>query len=116
MSYFEVNGLQVRHKTSEGVKEVLNIEHIAIEKGTTYGIVGESGQGKTVLALTILKLLQCPPGEITKGSIMLDGEDILTYSQHKMQSSIRGKKKDSNDLPGSHVLPESRVYRWPDVR
>lgn len=68
MSYFEVNGLQVRHKTSEGVKEVLNIEHIAIEKGTTYGIVGESGQGKTVLALTILKLLQCPPGEITKGS------------------------------------------------
>lgn len=46
MSYFEVNGLQVRHKTSEGVKEVLNIEHIAIEKGTTYGIVGESGQGK----------------------------------------------------------------------
>ena len=38
MSYFEVNGLQVRHKTSEGVKEVLNIEHIAIEKGTTYGI------------------------------------------------------------------------------
>lgn len=32
MSYFEVNGLQVRHKTSEGVKEVLNIEHIAIEK------------------------------------------------------------------------------------
>ena len=92
MSYFEVNGLQVRHKTSEGVKEVLNIEHIAIEKGTTYGIVGESGQGKTVLALTILKLLQCPPGEITKGSIMLDGEDILTYSQHKMQSSIRGKK------------------------
>lgn len=92
MSYFEVNGLQVRHKTSEGVKEVLNIEHIAIEKGTTYGIVGESGQGKTVLALTILKLLQCPPGEITKGSIMLDGEDILTYTQHKMQSSIRGKK------------------------
>ena len=109
MSYFEVNGLQVRHKTSEGVKEVLNIEHIAIEKGTTYGIVGESGQGKTVLALTILKLLQCPPGEITKGSIMLDGEDILTYSQHSRQ-------KDSNDLPGSHVLPESRVYRWPDVR
>lgn len=54
MSYFEVNGLQVRHKTSEGVKEVLNIEHIAIEKGTTYGIVGESGQGKTVLALRFL--------------------------------------------------------------
>lgn len=88
MSYFEVNVLQVRHKTSEGVKEVLNIEHIAIEKGTTYGIVGESGQGKTVLALTILKLLQCPPGEITKGSIMLDGEDILTYSQHMLMHHI----------------------------
>lgn len=92
MSYFEVNGLQVRHKTAEGIKEVLNIDHIAIEKGTTYGIVGESGQGKTVLALTILKLLQCPPGEITKGSILLDGEDILTYSQRRMQASVRGKK------------------------
>ena len=51
MSYFEVNGLQVRHKTAEGIKEVLNIDHIAIEKGTTYGIVGESGQGKPSLRL-----------------------------------------------------------------
>ena len=85
MSYFEINNLLVKHKTAEGTKEVLNIDHIAIDKGTTYGIVGESGQGKTVLALAILKLLQCPPGEIAKGSILIDGQDVLTYSQKKMQ-------------------------------
>ena len=92
MSYFEINNLLVKHKTAEGTKEVLNIDHIAIDKGTTYGIVGESGQGKTVLALTILKLLQCPPGEIAKGSILIDGQDVLTYSQKKMQTAVRGKK------------------------
>ena len=74
MSYFEVNGLQVRHKTSEGVKEVLNIEHIAIEKGTTYGIVGESGQGKTVLALAM------PTGRNHKG-LHHAGRRRYTYIQ-----------------------------------
>lgn len=52
----------VKHKSFEGVKTVLDIDHIEIAKGETYGIVGESGQGKTVLALTILKLLACPLG------------------------------------------------------
>ena len=110
MSYFEVNGLQVRHKTAEGIKEVLNIDHIAIEKGTTYGIVGESGQGKTVLALTILKLLQCPPGEITKGSILLDGEDIL-LKQRKMQSEVRGKNRDECFRSMSCLNPGFTVVR-----
>ena len=92
MSYFEINDLRVTHKTAEGTKEVLNIEHLYIDKGTTYGLVGESGQGKTVLALTIQKLLQCPPGEIVSGSVMLDGEDLLACSEKRMESSIRGKK------------------------
>ena len=60
MSYFEINNLRIDHHSFEGTKTVLDIEHLAIEKGETYGLVGESGQGKTVLALAVQKLLRCP--------------------------------------------------------
>lgn len=89
--YFEINNLKVNYKTFEGTKNVLDIDHIGIEKGKTYGLVGESGAGKTVLALTILKLLAMPPGEITSGEINLDGENLLNKSESKMRQ-IRGKK------------------------
>lgn len=81
MAYFEINNLLVKHKSFEGVKTVLDIGKLAIEKGETYGLVGESGQGKTVLALTILKLLQCPPGIIERGEILFDGENLLKKSE-----------------------------------
>ena len=77
MAYFEINGLVVKHKSYEGVKTVLDIDHLEIRKGETYGLVGESGQGKTVLALAIQQLLATPPGIIEKGEILLDGEDLL---------------------------------------
>ena len=92
MAYFEINNLVINHRTFEQKKRVLRIEHIEIEKGTTFGIVGESGQGKTVLALSVLKLLQCPPGEIAGGEVLLDGKDIMKYDQLKMQREVRGKK------------------------
>lgn len=92
MAYFEINGLLVRHKSFDGIKTVLDIDHIAVNRGETFGIVGESGQGKTVLALTILKLLQTPPGIIERGEILLDGEDLLKKSAKQMQRIYRGKK------------------------
>lgn len=92
MAYFEVRNLVVKHKEFDGNKTVLDIDQISIEKGETYGIVGESGQGKTVLALTIQKLLQCPPGIIESGEIFLDNQDLLKLSQKKMQKEIRGHK------------------------
>ena len=92
MAYFEINGLTVKHNSFDGIKTVLDIDHIEINKGETYGIVGESGQGKTVLALTVLQLLQCPPGVIEKGSIMLDGEELLKKKPRDMQKNIRGNK------------------------
>lgn len=92
MAYFEINNLKVNHTTYEGVKTVLDIDHLEIDKGSVFGIVGESGQGKTVLALTIQQLLQCPPGQIVSGEIVLDGENILKESQRRMQRNIRGQK------------------------
>lgn len=92
MAFFEIKNLKVNHNAFDGKKRVLDIDDISIEKGTTYGIVGESGQGKTVLALTILKLLQCPPGEIESGEIILDGVDLLKKSVSYLQNEVRGKK------------------------
>ena len=92
MAYFEIKNLVVKHKSFEGIKTVLDIEHLAIEKGETFGIVSESGQGKTVLALTIQRLLATPPGIIESGEIFLDGEDLFKKSPRQMQRTINGKK------------------------
>lgn len=89
--FLEIKNLKVNYKTFEGTRNVLNIDYIGIDEGTTFGLVGESGVGKTVLALTILRLLAIPPGEITSGQILLRGEDLLKKSEHEMHS-IRGKK------------------------
>lgn len=92
MAYFEIRNLHVTHKSYEGVKDVLNISRLSIERGETYGLVGESGQGKTVLALAVQKLLPCPPGKIESGEVLLDGEDIMKLSQRQMQQRVRGSK------------------------
>jgi len=92
MAYFEINHLVVKHREFGRIKTVLDIDHIEIAKGETYGIVGESGQGKTVLALTIQQLLQCPPGIIESGEILLDGENLLKKSLRQMEREIRGRK------------------------
>ena len=92
MSYFEINNLHISHHSFEGKRTVLDIEHLAIEKGETYGLVGESGQGKTVLALAIQQLLRCPPGSIESGEILLDGTDLLKLKPRQMQREIRGSK------------------------
>ena len=92
MAYFEIRNLHITHKSYEGVKDVLNIEHLAIERGETYGLVGESGQGKTVLALAIQQLLACPPGKIESGEVLLEGENLLKLSPRQMQQRVRGSR------------------------
>ena len=90
--YLWIKNLKVNFKSYEGEKNVLSIDELRINKGEAYGIIGESGTGKTVLALTILKLLEMPPGKIISGEIILDGEDLLKLSDRDMQTRIRGKK------------------------
>lgn len=89
--YFEIKDLKVGFKTFEGYKRVLDIEHLAINKGESYGLIGESGAGKTVLALTILRLLAMPPSVVESGQIIFAGEDLLTKSEQEMRL-YRGKR------------------------
>lgn len=90
--YFQVKNLEVAFQTYAGEKPVLKIDEIKIDKGEAYGLIGESGTGKTVFALSVLKLIEMPPGKIKSGEILLNGEDLLKKTQKEMQREIRGKK------------------------
>ena len=90
--YFEIKNLSVGFNTFEGIRPVLNIEELSIDRGETYGLVGESGAGKTVLALTILGLLPKPAGMIHSGEIWFDGEDLTKKSEREMANLYRGSR------------------------
>ncbi len=85
----EVKDLKIRYVTEDGIVEAVNGISIEIEKGKTLGIVGETGAGKTTTALSILRLISEPPGEIVSGSIILDGMKILQLSDNEIEK-IRG--------------------------
>lgn len=85
----EINNLVIHYETEDGVAEALNGVDLILERGKTLGIVGETGAGKTTMALSILKLVPEPAGKIISGSINLDGIDILN-SKEKELEKIRG--------------------------
>ncbi len=87
----EIKDLAVRFSTVDGVVHAINGVDLKIEKGKTLGLVGETGAGKTTTALSILRLIPNPPGEITSGSIILEGKNIFEYSEKEMEN-IRGKQ------------------------
>ena len=85
----QVKNLNV-HFTSRNAS-VHAVRDVSFEIGTgeTVGLVGESGSGKSVTALSLINLIPQPPGKITKGEILLKGENILKYSEKQIRS-IRG--------------------------
>lgn len=87
----EVKDLIVRYKTDNGVVHAVNKISLELKKGETLGLVGETGAGKTTTALSIMRLIPSPPGEITGGTIELENEDILNVSEAEMRK-IRGNK------------------------
>ena len=85
-----VENLVTSFQTRSGrVKAVDNVS-FDLEAGKTLGIVGESGCGKTVTALSIMRLIQEPPGRIESGRILLDGTDVLALPKSELRK-IRGK-------------------------
>jgi peptide/nickel transport system ATP-binding protein len=87
----EVKGLKTHFFTDEGVVRAVDGVDFYINKGETLGVVGESGCGKSVTALSIMRLIPTPPGRITEGSIMYDGKNLLDLSAAQMRK-IRGKE------------------------
>lgn len=85
----EVSDLSVEFEVRAGIARVLEGVSLSVNEGETLGIVGESGCGKSMTALSIMGLVPSPPGRITGGSIKLMGEELLTAGEKRMQS-IRG--------------------------
>ena len=87
----EVNHLKTYFHTDAGLSKAVNDVSFFVEKGKTPGIVGESGCGKSITSLSIMGLVETPPGEIAGGEIIFEGEDLLKKNEKEM-SKIRGKK------------------------
>jgi peptide/nickel transport system ATP-binding protein len=86
----KIENLRTYFFTDEGVARAVDGISIGIDKNKILGLVGESGCGKSVTALSILRLIPSPPGRIVSGRIILSGEDILSLPEVEMRD-IRGK-------------------------
>jgi len=87
----DVKNLKTYFFTDEGVVRAVDGVDLYIEKGETLGVVGESGCGKSVTALSIMKLIPQPPGRIVEGQITYNGVDLVTLPPNRMRK-IRGKE------------------------
>ncbi len=87
----EIKNLSIRYVTDDGVVAAVTNVSLSVDRGTTLGLVGETGAGKTTTALGILNLVPDPPGEIYSGEILYEGKNILDMTPAEIRS-IRGSK------------------------
>lgn len=85
----QINNLSVTFNSHEGRAIAVDNLNFSLSEGETLGIVGESGSGKSVTSLAIMGLIPNPPGEITNGSILFGGQDLLKISDKELRR-IRG--------------------------
>jgi oligopeptide/dipeptide ABC transporter ATP-binding protein len=86
----EVKNLRTYFHVKEGVAKAVDGVSFKLSEGETLGLVGESGCGKTVTSLSILKLLDVPPAEYRAGEIFFEGRDLLKAGEKEMRR-VRGK-------------------------
>src|SRR5678815_4940695 len=91
MALLEIKGLKTHFKTDDGWLHAVDGVDLAVERGQTVGVVGESGCGKTVTAMTVLKLLPMPPGRIVAGQVLWQGRDLVPMPPEEMRK-IRAKE------------------------
>jgi oligopeptide/dipeptide ABC transporter ATP-binding protein len=87
----EVKGLKTYFYTDDGIVKSVDGVDFSVGKGEIIGIVGESGCGKSVTSLSIMRLFQSPPGKIVEGSIEFEGVDLVKVPESKMRQ-IRGNE------------------------
>lgn len=87
----DVRDLVIEYVTDDGTVHAVNHVDLQIGRGETLGLVGETGAGKTTIALSLLGLIPNPPGRVCQGEIIFEGEDITQKSDREMLK-IRGDK------------------------
>jgi peptide/nickel transport system ATP-binding protein len=86
-----IEGLKTHFATDDGMIHAVDGVDLFVDRGETLGVVGESGCGKTVTALTVMKLVQMPPGRIVAGRILWQGRDLVPLDADQMRS-IRARE------------------------
>jgi peptide/nickel transport system ATP-binding protein len=87
----DIRGLKTHFKTDDGWLHAVDGVDVTIDEGETVAIVGESGCGKTVTAMTVLKLIAMPPGKIVAGQVLWRGRDLVPLGADEMRA-IRAKE------------------------
>jgi peptide/nickel transport system ATP-binding protein len=90
-TFLSVRDLVVEYTAEGEVIHAVNGVSFDLKRGKTFGLVGETGAGKTSIAKAILRILPDPPAKIKRGEIYLDGEDLLKISDNEMRK-VRGRK------------------------
>src|SRR5437764_6540093 len=85
-----IDNLNIAFDTDRGQIRPVRDVSLSIFPGQTVALVGESGCGKSVTALSILRLIPSPPGKIAGGQVLLEGRDLISLSEREMRS-VRGK-------------------------
>jgi len=85
----DIQDLQTHFVTDAGTVRAVDGVSLTVRKGETLGVVGESGCGKSVTALSVLRLIPNPPGKIVGGKILLDGRNLLDLREDEMRK-VRG--------------------------
>ena len=91
MALLEVKGLKTRFFTEDGVVHAVNGISYDLEEGGTLGIVGESGCGKSVSVLSVMRLIPEPPGKIVGGEVLFEGRDMLKMDAEDVRK-VRGNR------------------------
>ena len=87
----QIEDLSVRFHLKRGRLTAVDHVSLTVNRSETFGLVGESGSGKTVTARAVMRLVPIPPGEISQGRILFDGENVLDKSKAEMRE-LRGRK------------------------
>jgi len=90
-SLLEVKDLKVRFKVKGGYVHAVNGVSLKLNEGEALGVVGESGCGKSVSMMSVMRLIDIPPGEITNGEVLYGGRDLLKIPMDDMRK-VRGKE------------------------
>jgi oligopeptide transport system ATP-binding protein len=87
----EVKNLTTRFHTQDGVVHAVNGVSFTLDEGETLGVVGESGCGKSVTMLSLLRLIPSPPGRISEGEVLFEGRDLLKMTDDEIRQ-VRGNR------------------------
>jgi len=87
----EIKDLVIEYHTDDGIINAVNGVDLIVKQGETFGLVGETGAGKTTIAKAIMRILPSPASKVKSGNILFQGEDIMAKTETEMRK-IRGRK------------------------